>query len=128
MSLLSAKMTVNSVVGAYSTRWEWPRISQRLEQAGIAFDHQFTEGLGHAIELAKLTADDGYRHVVAVGGDGTVSEVINGLLSSDSGDVALGVIGTGTGCDFIRSVGIPSHWDNACTSLANSDRRLLMWA
>lgn len=125
MSLPPVKVIVNPVAGAGSTQRKWPRISKWLEQAGISFDHDFTEGMGHAIELARSAVDGGYRHIVAVGGDGTVSEVANGVLSSNSSDVAIGVIGTGTGSDFIRSMGISRNYATACSSLTGSKRRLI---
>jgi len=125
MSIPHAKVIVNPVAGAYSTRRKWPRISRLLRHIGLSFDYEFTEGAGHAIELARAAANGGYRCIVAVGGDGTVHEVANGVLSSNSSDIALGVIGTGTGSDFIRSIGIPRNYDSACSSLTGSQRLLI---
>jgi len=126
MSIPYAKVIVNPAAGAYSTRRKWPRISRLLKYIGLSFDHEYTEGVGHAIELAKTAAVNGYRYVVAVGGDGTVNEIANGILDSGvARDMALGVISTGTGSDFIRSVGIPKHYVSACSCLT-SPRKLLI--
>ena len=126
MSIPYAKVIVNPVAGACSTHRKWPHISQLLRHVGLSFDYEYTEGVGHAIELAKAAAGDEYRYVVAVGGDGTVNEVANGILGSAAADsMALGVVSTGTGSDFARSVGIPRHYVSACSSLASS-RRLLI--
>jgi len=126
MSVLHAKVIVNPVAGANSTHRKWPRISQRLRHVGLSFDYEYTEGIGHAIELAKVAAGNGYRYLVAVGGDGTMNEVANGIMgSADSSDTVLGVVNTGTGSDFARSVGIPRHYLHAC-SLLTSPRRLLL--
>ena len=126
MSVLHAKVIVNPVAGAYSTRRKWPLISQWLRDAGLSFDHEYTEGVGHAIELARAATNDGCRFLVAVGGDGTVNEVANGILSSTSlKGTTLGVVSTGTGSDFVRSVGIPRDYARACLSLT-SQRRLLI--
>jgi len=126
MSIPYAKVIVNPVAGAYSTRRKWPRISQLLRHVGLSFDYEYTEGIGHAIELARVAASDGYRYLVVVGGDGTVNEVANGILRSTGASItALGVISTGTGCDFVRSVGIPRHYVSACSSVTSS-RRLLI--
>ncbi len=121
-----AKVIVNPVAGAYSTRRKWPRISKLLKHVGFSFEHEYTEGPGHATEMARAAAIDGYPYLVAVGGDGTVNEVANGILSVDglSGTV-LGVIGTGTGSDFIRSVGIPRDLALACSSLVSSKRLMI---
>jgi diacylglycerol kinase (ATP) len=66
----------------------------------------YTRGPGHARELARRAAREGWRTVVAVGGDGTVSEVAAGLVGTAA---TLGVVPTGTGCDFARSAGIPTN-------------------
>jgi len=126
MSILHAKIIVNPVAGAYSTRRKWRRISKLLKHVGLSFDYEYTEGVGHAIELARAAASDGYRYIVAVGGDGTVNEVANGILySTNPAETSLGVVSTGTGSDFIRSVGIPRNYTTACSSLTSSRRRLI---
>jgi len=126
MSALHAKIIVNPVAGAYSTRRKWPHISRLLKYIGLSFDYEYTEGVGHAIELARAAASDGYRYIVAVGGDGTVHEVANGILrSTNLTETSLGVVSTGTGSDFARSLGIPRDYTNACSFLTSS-RRLLI--
>jgi diacylglycerol kinase (ATP) len=121
--MLPVKVIVNPVAGAYSTRRKWPIISKILERIGLHFDFQYTEGVGHAIELARIAASDGYRFLVAVGGDGTVNEVANGILySTNTKKTALGIISTGTGSDFIRSVGISRDYATACSALTSSKR------
>ena len=126
MPELHAKVIVNPVAGAYSTRRKWPHISKLLKHVGLSFDYEYTEGVGHAIELARVAASNGYRYVVAVGGDGTVNEVANGILcSAGSSNTSLGVVSTGTGSDFTRSVGIPRNYAVACSFLTSS-RRLLI--
>ena len=126
MSLLHAKVIVNPAAGANSTHRKWSRISQLLKRVGLSFDYEYTEGVGHAIELARAAASDGYRYLIAVGGDGTVNEVANGILSSTNATTtALGIVSTGTGSDFVRSVGIPRDYASACAFLTSS-RRLLI--
>jgi len=125
MLMKQAKVIVNPVAGAYSTRRKWPHISTRLRDIGLSFDHEYTEGVGHATELARAAANEGYQNIVAVGGDGTVHEVANGILSSNSTEIPLGVISTGTGSDFIRSVGLPRNYNSACSRLIGQ-RRLVI--
>ena len=67
-----------------------------------------TEGPGHGAELAARAAQDGARHIVAVGGDGTVHDVANGLLRHGAA-TTLGVIPVGTGNDFAKLVGVYRH-------------------
>ena len=73
MSIPDAKVIVNPAAGAWSTRRKWSRISERLRHVGLSFDCEYTEGAGQAIELARAAVSDGYRYLVAVGGDGTVN-------------------------------------------------------
>ena len=123
MPVLPAKVIVNPVAGASSTRRKWPIISRLLERIGLPFDFEYTEGVGHAIELARLAASNGYRYLVAVGGDGTVNEVANGILNSTNPTTtALGIVSTGTGSDFVRSVGISRDYAAACSVLTSSRR------
>lgn len=126
MSIPQAKVIVNPVAGASSTYRKWPRISSLLHHIGLSFEFQYTEGVGHAIELARAAASDGCQFLVAVGGDGTVNEVANGILSSkDLGRASIGIISTGTGGDFIRSAGIDRDYIKACSLLTSKRRRLI---
>ena len=113
-------MIVNPTAGAGKTAKKWPQIMGLLKNIGLRFEHDLTEAPGHAIELAKSAAKKGYELVVSVGGDGTINEIANGLYDAGSiGDVMLGIIGTGTGGDYIRTIGISRHHEEACLRLAN---------
>ncbi len=95
-------------------------MSQAFTEAGLCFDHEFTESRGHATELTREAVRDGYNLVVAVGGDGTLNEVANGILDSAmAGEVSMGIIDSGTGSGFAYSIGIPSDYHQACLRLAN---------
>ncbi len=69
-----------------------------------------TERPRHATEIARSLADKGYERVIAVGGDGTINEVANGLAFTST---ALAVVPAGTGNDWVRTVGIPRAVDEA---------------
>jgi len=126
MAKLQTKVIVNPVAGARSTRRKWPIISRLLERIGLTFDFDYTEGVGHAMELARVAASDGYRYLVAVGGDGTVNEVANGILNStNASTTVLGVVSTGTGSDFARSTGISRDYAIACSNLTSSKRLII---
>jgi YegS/Rv2252/BmrU family lipid kinase len=95
-----------------------------LKSLGLRFEHDLTEAPGHARELAKSAARNGYELVVSIGGDGTINEVVNGLYDAGgNADVVLGIIGTGTGGDYIRTIGIPHAYQGACHRLV-SPRKL----
>ena len=57
-----------------------PQIERLLNQHHLSFDLVRTERVGHAIELTRQAVRDGYKAIIAAGGDGTVNEVINGLV------------------------------------------------
>lgn len=121
-----AKIIINPAAGANSTYKKWPLLSRLLNHLGLVYDHSYTEGSGHAIELAREAASDGYRYLVAVGGDGTVNEVANGIMNTkNAADVSFGVVSTGTGSDFARSAGIPMDWEHAGSILMSTKRRII---
>lgn len=118
-----AKLIINPAAGAGKTARKLPGILSYLKKIGITFDYVLTEAPGHAVELASKAVDNGYGLIVAVGGDGTLNEVVNGLyLNSDSKNVSLGIIGTGTGSDYIRTIGIPLNPEKACNCLLSNQR------
>ena len=67
--------------------------------------------VGHAEELAQTAVDEGWAAVVAVGGDGVVHEVANGLMrrAGDGPTIPLGIIAVGSGNDFIKMLGLSAH-------------------
>lgn len=89
---------------------ELSRLTAILDSAGVEHRISTTEGAGHAAELAVEAARDGAGSVVAVGGDGTVNEVVNGLMALDRiNRPDLGVVVAGSGADFARTFGLPQH-------------------
>lgn len=82
-----------------------------IKQAGKkrgGLDLVVTEANGHATELSRKAVERGYDFVVAAGGDGTVHEVVNGLVENGRGKAKLGIIPIGTGNDYAYALGIPS--------------------
>src|ERR1041385_2285854 len=99
---------VNPASASGSTGEAWPRIASDLRSQFGAFRAVFTKHRGDAAALAADAARKGTRLIIACGGDGTVSEVANGILSSGK-DVELGILPSGTGDDFRRTLEIPSQ-------------------
>ena len=86
-----------------------PEVERELAKRQLDYELRHTEGPGHAIELAREAVAAGIKLLVAVGGDGTVHEVVNGMIVDDTAaapDLALGVVAAGTGSDFIKTFGI----------------------
>jgi diacylglycerol kinase (ATP) len=86
----------------------WRAIEQALRQASVSFDVVHTQHPGHGETLARQAVSDGRRHIVAVGGDGSVNEIVQGILTTglpDTREVTLAVAPQGTGNDWARSLG-----------------------
>ncbi len=124
MSPQRAKVIVNPLSGARSGERRWPQIKALLDNAGLKFDGVLTEGPMHATILAAEAADQGYDLVVAVGGDGTINEIVNGLIGpAGKARVDLGIIFTGTANDFARNLDMPRNLERNC-DLMVSPRRM----
>jgi YegS/Rv2252/BmrU family lipid kinase len=118
--LTYARLIVNPTAGAGRTAKKWPYIKALLKNTGLRFEHDITVAPGHAIELAKSAVNKGYKLVVSVGGDGTINEIVNGIYATgDMKDVELGIIGTGTGSDYIRTIGVSKYYQESCHHLMN---------
>ena len=102
----------------------WPGMASDLATHFGAFSCAFTGKLGDARLIAAREAKSGRRFIIACGGDGTISEVANGILESGN-DVELGVLPSGTGGDFRRTLGISTHPATAARSLRTGRARLI---
>jgi diacylglycerol kinase (ATP) len=97
---------VNPAAGRGHALRGWRRLAAALEAAGVAFDCVVTRAAGEATGLAARAQADGPRPVLAVGGDGTLHEVLNGLLRA-GGRATLAVAPYGTGNDWADFLGVP---------------------
>lgn len=100
-------------------------VEREMAQAGAAFTIAETSRRGHAAELAEAAARDGWPAVVAVGGDGTVHEVVNGLMRAAAGgpSVPLGIVGVGSGNDFAKLAGVPDDAAAAVRRMTEAEPR-----
>lgn len=105
---------------------KWPEIERRLQSAGIAYERHETRHAGHAIELAAGLIAAGARNLVAVGGDGTVNEVVNGIFRQQAvpaSEIRLTQIPIGTGNDWRRTMGIPHQLAESIAMLQDPAER-----
>lgn len=102
---------MNPASAGGSTGRRWPEIARRAAELGLKGDALFSENPEHLRELARQAVAGGATLLVAVGGDGTVNEVVNGLATEDGAELA--VIPRGTGVDFVRTFDIPTKLDEA---------------
>lgn len=88
-----------------------PEIEWRIQSGGLDYRIIETAGPGDAVRAARDALAGGDRFLVAVGGDGTVHEVVNGMIHEDrprDPEAVLGVLAAGSGCDFVRTFGLPN--------------------
>ena len=116
MTLDKITIIVNPTAGKGKCARLWPEVDKYLNELGILFDVRFTTKKGDAIRLASEAISLGAQCILAVGGDGTLNEVVNGISDSP---VDVGVIPTGSGNDFVRTLGLkPDDWRGACQIIA----------
>jgi YegS/Rv2252/BmrU family lipid kinase len=115
---------VNPASGNGATGRRWPELVRRAAALGLAGETLLSERQGHLIDLAEQAGKGGASLVVAVGGDGTMNEVVNGLMRADPRP-ELAIVPLGTGMDFVRTYGIPTRFDEAVrTALTGPPRRI----
>lgn len=94
---------VNTAARGGQPRQMLEELVRIFRATGARVDVALTLGAGDGQRLARIAADEGYEKVIAVGGDGTVHEVVNGMLGTP---LVLGVVPIGSGNDFARALGL----------------------
>jgi diacylglycerol kinase (ATP) len=120
---MKTQVIVNPASGRGSLIEHWPTIRKVFMEQRFEYQAVFTEYRGHAAELARRAVSEGFELIVAIGGDGLIHEVVNGLMadqSASSRKVYLGIIPCGTGGDLARSLGLPRAPIEAARQLARS--------
>ena len=118
---------VNPRAGSGKTMYMWVPAENRLTKLGIPYITAYTDHKRHATALAYDAAECGYRRIIAVGGDGSVHETLNGIMRwcDDNGvnpaEFTLGVAPIGSGNDWIKSLGVPHSMDEVITLIARNN-------
>lgn len=114
---------VNPNAGNGKGKHDWERISSILERNNIEVFAKFTTANGDAAFMTSEAIFQGYRKILSVGGDGTLNEVVNGIMLQEScptDEVTIGVIPVGTGNDWGRMFNIPLVYEGAVQILKNN--------
>ncbi len=120
---MKTQAIVNPKAGGGTTNARWPLIHQVLQDEGFQHEVVFTEHAGQASDLARQAHADGFELVVAVGGDGHIHGVVNGLLADrkrGQPNPGLAIIPTGTAGDLAKTLGLPRDPAAAARQLAQS--------
>ena len=94
----------NPSAGRGKSTEKWRQIQELLGQEAV---FRPTEQAWHGVELAQRAIEEGFSTIVAAGGDGTVHEVMNGVVSTQRSDVSFAVLPLGSGNDYARLIGTP---------------------
>jgi len=109
---------INATAGRGKTGKKISRLIQILNKQNFNYKLELTKGCKHATELTTTAIQNGFRNIIAVGGDGTVNEVVNGIMSSGNpGKINFGVIPAGGGNDFAHQFELPSKVGKAVKKL-----------
>jgi YegS/Rv2252/BmrU family lipid kinase len=119
---MRSKLIVNPTSGPWNTRRELPAVLNHLRESGWQVTLHHTERAGEATELASQAVAEGLDAVFAVGGDGTINEIVNGLAESP---VALGVLPGGTSNVWAKELGLPTRSPRHLLPLIDSIRALV---
>jgi YegS/Rv2252/BmrU family lipid kinase len=125
---LKTQVIVNPESNKGKTRKRWKDIQEVLMSFLKEFKCEFTEKPFQAIEISRAAIKEGTELIVGVGGDGTMNEIANGFYENReiiNPETALGVVPSGTGCDFTRSLNIPLGLKNALKVITQAPSSLI---
>lgn len=111
---------------AGSSKKKFDKIFRILSSSGIQYNYKITEKLEDAYTFSLQANSEDYDAIIAVGGDGTINNVINGFYDKDGKKIskaAFGVIYTGTSPDFCKSYKIPLKLEDAINIIVNAKKQ-----
>lgn len=122
-----ARVILNPNAGKRLGQQHWPLIQQLLAEAQVECSVAFTAGRMDASRLAREAVREGIRHIILVGGDGTLNEAVHGIMQEAGNaarEIVVSLIPVGTGNDWTRMYGIP-HEYRAAIGVIAAGRTLL---
>jgi diacylglycerol kinase (ATP) len=121
-SLKTWFVVVNPTSGNNSSKQGWPLIKQLLESNMFDFDYAFTQYAKHGSVIVQKAIQIGHRNIISIGGDGTLHNIVNGIMKQTevpSACINVGVISIGTGNDWVKSHGISKDLKKAIQTIKN---------
>ncbi len=126
-------MPAGVILNPYSNRWnaqkKWPEAESALKEAGVDFELFISEKKGGVVRLAEEAARKGCSPILAAGGDGTIGEVVNGMVKAAGGVEKpigkLGILPLGSANDLVDNLGIPKKLIAAVQVIADGRTGLI---
>ncbi|RKE98813.1 diacylglycerol/lipid kinase family protein [Ichthyenterobacterium magnum] len=118
---------INPTSGNGSCRKKWPCIKKFLEQHNFDFDFAFTQYENHSVELVHKAINKGVLNLISIGGDGTLHNIVNGIMTQNkvsSSLINVGVIPIGTGNDWVKTHSIPKRVNQAIQLIKKGKTKL----
>ncbi|KAA3645661.1 MAG: diacylglycerol kinase family lipid kinase [Chloroflexi bacterium] len=122
-------MTAKVILNPYAARWQaskrWPEAQAALLEAGVNFEVEQSKEPGHAIFLTLNAIRQGFNPIIAAGGDGTIGEVVNGIMTAgeEQARATFGIMPLGTANDLVDNLGMPKELDKAAQVIAANQIR-----
>jgi len=118
-------IVVNPASGAGRAARFWPRLDAALARARLAYDSSQSAAPGDAEQLAARAVAAGFRRLLAIGGDGTLNELINGMLASGvpTADCLVAAAAGGTGNDWACTMAVPDDAERLAACMARAATR-----
>jgi len=113
---------INPTSGNGKAKKYWPKIQRLLISNGFNFEFQFTKSGNDNIELVHTAVNQGFKSIICIGGDGTIHNTVNGIVSQKtvaSSSINVGIIPIGTGNDWVKTHAIPKHLKKAISIIKN---------
>jgi len=123
----STVVVVNPRSAGGKTERRWPQLRQIIHEAYGPFEERFTAGPGDGTTLARDALKGGAELVVALGGDGTINEVVNGFFDGEqpvAAGAAFGVLPSGSGGDFVKTLGTAKDLRAAAAQLKSAPKKI----
>ncbi len=115
---------INPTSGNGAAKQLWPKIEALLFSYQFDFKHEFTKFSKHSQELVHKAINEGFSNIISIGGDGTLHNIVNGIMSQnvvDSSSIKVGVIPIGTGNDWVKTHAIPKDIEHAIQIIKNGN-------
>ena len=124
---MTAKVILNPYAGRWTALKRKPEAEAALRAAGIDYELVLTERPGHGTSLAAEAVRQGFSPIISAGGDGSISEVVNGILQARNGqpDIPFGILPLGSANDLVVNLGLPKDLNGAAQVLASGKIRLM---
>ena len=117
-------VVINPTSGNGAAKKLWPKIEQRLLTYQFDFEYAFTQYHKHSVKLIQKSINQGFINIISVGGDGTLHNIVNGIMSQDKvspTNITIGVIPIGTGNDWVKTYDIPKDIETAIQIIKNGN-------